>query len=191
MAQCVFKSKKDLIDAIRYERNMYKELIVSICRNYFFAIVVGHPLVYIMRWQLASRKFDWYSSRPRTLFNLIPYVFWLRRSNALARKIGVEINTKNIEKGFLLYHTGATVINGGSVVGANLRLHGNNCIGNGGPHNLKCPKIGNNVVVGVGAKIFGDIEIADNVRIGAGAVVNKSILEEGALVVGVPGRIVK
>lgn len=189
MAECVFKTKQELKEAILFEREQYKSLIKPLCKNYFFAVLERHPLVSIMKWQSASRMFDWYSSQPRTICNLFPYLYWLRKSNKLASKIGVEINTKNIGKGLILYHTGATVINGGSVIGQNLRLHGNNCIGNAGPHNLKCPQIGDNVVIGVGAKLFGNITIADEVKIGAGSVVNKSITEKGVLVIGVPGSI--
>ena len=44
--------------------------------------------------------------------------------------------------------------------------------------------------IGQGAQILGGIRIADGVRIGAGAVVVKDILEPGVTVVGVPGKIV-
>lgn len=50
------------------------------------------------------------------------------------------------------------------------------------------PTIGNNVYIGPGAKIFGDIQIADGVKIGANAVVNKSCLHKNAILVGVPAH---
>ena len=56
------------------------------------------------------------------------------------------------------------------------QLHGDNCIGNNGI-TLAAPRIGNRVDIGVGAKIIGNIEIADDIVIGAGAVVNKSFKE--------------
>ena len=53
------------------------------------------------------------------------------------------------------------------------------------------PQIGNNVLIGAGAKILGPIKIGDNVKIGAGSVVLKSV-EENCTVVGVPvDRIIK
>jgi serine O-acetyltransferase len=52
------------------------------------------------------------------------------------------------------------------------------------------PTIGNNVVIGAGAKIIGSITIGDNVKIGAGSVVIKPV-PPNATVVGVPGRIVE
>jgi serine O-acetyltransferase len=51
------------------------------------------------------------------------------------------------------------------------------------------PTLGNNVVVGVGAKLIGDITIGDNTKVGAGSVVASSV-PANATVVGVPGRVV-
>jgi serine O-acetyltransferase len=52
------------------------------------------------------------------------------------------------------------------------------------------PTLGNNVVIGAGAKILGPITLADNVRVGSNSVVVKSI-EADKTVVGVPGRVLK
>jgi serine O-acetyltransferase len=57
-----------------------------------------------------------------------------------------------------------------------------------GEHNGGAPRIGNDVYIGPGAKLFGDIEIADNIVIGANAVVNKSFLTPGISIGGVPAR---
>jgi serine O-acetyltransferase len=51
------------------------------------------------------------------------------------------------------------------------------------------PTLGNNVVVGVGAKIIGAITIGDDTKIGAGSVVVSSVPAH-ATVVGIPGRVV-
>ena len=51
------------------------------------------------------------------------------------------------------------------------------------------PTLGNNVVVGAGAKLIGNITIGDNVKIGAGTVVVSSVAAN-ATVVGVPGHVV-
>ena len=56
--------------------------------------------------------------------------------------------------------------------------------------NGKAPKIGNNVVIGAGAKILGDIVIGDNVVIGANAVVTKSF-ESNLVIAGVPAKVIK
>ena len=77
------------------------------------------------------------------------------------------------------------MLNAGSTVGKNCRIHPGVCIGaNGG----KPPRIGDNVYLGPGAKVFGDIELADGVMVGANAVVNHSCMEEGAHLVGIPAK---
>lgn len=63
--------------------------------------------------------------------------------------------------------------------------------GTGKDINKRHPTIGNNVMIGAGAKILGPITIANNVKIGAGAVVLKECLEENVTLVGVPARVVK
>ena len=85
---------------------------------------------------------------------------------------------------------GNIVINNNAILGDNVKLHGNNCIGNNGK-DYKCPKIGNNVDIGFGSIITGDIIIADDIKIGANAVVNKSFFKKGITIAGVPAREIK
>ena len=66
-------------------------------------------------------------------------------------------------------------------------LHGDNCIGNNGKDD-GCPVIGNNVDIGVGAKIIGNVYIADDCKIGAGAIVVKSCKEKGKTLIGCPAK---
>ena len=56
-------------------------------------------------------------------------------------------------------------------------------------HGKRHPTIGNNVVIGAGAKVLGNITIGDNSRIGAGSVVIDNVPEDST-VVGIPGKIV-
>lgn len=113
--------------------------------------------------------------------------FYRRKKNILGAKLGIYISKNVFAEGLHIWHYGNIIVNGGSKVGKNCILHGDNCIGNNGRDN-KCPVIGDNVDIGVGAKIIGDLHIADNVKIGAGAVVIVDCLEIGATYVGVPAR---
>lgn len=114
--------------------------------------------------------------------------FWHQfHKNILGNRLGYEINGKNIGEGLILYHNGPIVINGDAIIGKNCKLHGDNCIGNNGISN-GCPHIGDNVNIGVGAKIIGDVVIADGCFIGAGAVVVSNCFEENSTIVGVPGK---
>ena len=62
--------------------------------------------------------------------------------------------------------------------------------GTGNEHGKRHPTLGDNIVVGSGAKVLGNIEIGSNSRIGAGSVVVDSV-PENSTVVGIPGRIVR
>lgn len=55
----------------------------------------------------------------------------------------------------------------------------------------KAPIIGDNVDIGVGAKIIGPVRVADNVKIGANAVVTKSCETPSAVLIGVPAKAIK
>ena len=61
--------------------------------------------------------------------------------------------------------------------------------GTGKEHGKRHPTLGENVVVGAGAKVLGAITIGGNTRIGAGSVVVRNV-EEDCTVVGVPGRVI-
>jgi serine O-acetyltransferase len=92
--------------------------------------------------------------------------------------------------GLRIWHFGNITVNAEARVGRNCTLHGDNCIGNNGKDN-KCPVIGDNVELGVGAKIIGDVVLGDNIIIGAGAIVNHSFPEGNVVIAGVPAKIVK
>jgi serine O-acetyltransferase len=103
--------------------------------------------------------------------------------------LNFEIDSPNLGKNVFFYHNNI-VINPHAIVGDNCKFHGDNCIGNNG-FDEKAPTLGNNVDVGYGACIIGDIEIADNVIIGANSLVNKSFNEPGVIIAGVPAKIIK
>lgn len=84
------------------------------------------------------------------------------------------------------WHYGSVIVNGHAKIGKNCQFHGNNCVGNKGVLDEAAPRLGDNVEIGVGAKIIGDIYIADGVKIGANAVVVKSCYNKGATLVGIP-----
>ena len=90
--------------------------------------------------------------------------------------------------GLSLPHRGNIIVNPQTKIGENCRIH----VGvNIGAHHDKAPRIGNNVYIGPGAIVFGDIEIADNISIGANATVNKSFTEPNVAIAGTPAKVVK
>ncbi len=103
---------------------------------------------------------------------------------------GVEIHPgAKIGKGLFIDHGMGVVIGETSVIGDNVTLfQGVTLGGTGKQKGKRHPTLGNNVVVGTGACVLGDIHVGDNVSIGANAVVVRDV-PANSTVVGVPGRI--
>lgn len=95
-----------------------------------------------------------------------------------------------IGSGFFIDHGSGVVIGETSVIGENVHLYQGVTLGGTSTQKTKRhPTLGDNVVVGAGAKLIGAIDIGENVKIGAGSVVVTSV-PSNATVVGVPGRVV-
>ena len=107
-------------------------------------------------------------------------------------KAYVEINTLSIGPGLRIYHGDGIVIASGAVIGRGMTIQHQVTIGNriGHEGELGCPTIGDDVFIGVGAKVLGAIRIGNNVRIGANAVVLHDI-PDNATVVGIPAKVVR
>jgi len=106
----------------------------------------------------------------------------------------IELPRKlTIGKGLSLFHGHALVINQGVVIGENCTLRNSTTIGHrklpDGTFS-KCPRIGNNVDIGANVCIIGDVEIGDDVSIGAGAVVFRNV-PPNSVAVGNPARIIE
>lgn len=103
---------------------------------------------------------------------------------------GIEIHAgAKIGKGLFIDHGMGVVIGETSVIGDNVTLfQGVTLGGTGKEKGKRHPTLGNNVVVGTGAKVLGNIHIGDNVTVGANAVVVRDV-PANSTVVGVPGRI--
>jgi cysteinyl-tRNA synthetase len=105
---------------------------------------------------------------------------------------GIEIHpAAKIGPGFFVDHGMGVVIGETTEIGEDCLLYQGVTLGGTGKEKGKRhPTLGNNVVVGTGAKVLGPITIGNNVVIGANSVVLKSI-PDNAVCVGVPGRITK
>jgi len=105
---------------------------------------------------------------------------------------GIEIHPgAQIGKSFFIDHGMGVVIGETAIVGDNVLLYQGTTLGGTGKETGKRhPTLGNNVVVGAGAKILGNITIGNNSYIGANAVVIRDV-PPNSTVVGIPGRITK
>ena len=104
---------------------------------------------------------------------------------------GIEIHPgATIGKGVFIDHGMGVVIGETAIVGDySLIYQGVTLGGTGKESGKRHPTLGENVVVGAGAKVLGNIQIGNQVRIGAGSVVLRDVPSD-CTVVGIPGRIV-
>ncbi len=118
---------------------------------------------------------------------------WLARwLSSIARWLtGIEIHpAAQIGRHFFIDHGMGVVIGETTEIGNDCTLyHGVTLGGTSWQKGKRHPTLGNDVVIGAGAKILGPISIGDGARIGSNAVVLRDV-PPGATVVGVPGRIV-
>ena len=103
---------------------------------------------------------------------------------------GIEMPCEvDVGKNFRIDHFGGIIISGFASFGDNCVLRDGVTVGLRRVEDPVAPRVGNNVDIGTGAKLLGDIIIADNVVIGANAVVLEDV-PPNSIAVGVPARII-
>ena len=141
-------------------------------------------------WVLLVYRFGrWrYRVRPwplRKLLSLI-YKFLFKLSQVAT---GIELPCEvEIGRNFVIDHFGAVIISGYAKFGDNCRIRSGVVIGLQRVDEPTAPVIGNNVDIGVGAKVLGPIRIGNNVVIGANAVVISDVPDD-CMAVGVPAMV--
>ena len=105
---------------------------------------------------------------------------------------GIEIHPgATIGKGFVIDHGTGVVIGETTEIGDNCTIYQGVTLGGTGKDTGKRhPTLGNNVLVGAGAKVLGPIMISDNSKVAANAVVLKDI-SENSTAVGIPAKVVR
>ena len=137
-------------------------------KEFFFP----EPTQVFLKW---LRRTQWHYNANGLLHKLL-FLLAYHCYRKISLRTGFSIPKNVCAPGLSLPHYGSIVINANCKIGKNCRIQNNVNIGATGGSS-KAPIIGDNVYIGPGAVIYGDIEIADNCYIGANAVVNKSFIE--------------
>ena len=143
----------------------------------------------IWKFQLALRRTEYFSNQLglKRFLNRPLYILTKFYLHNIKLKLGFSIPINVFGPGLSLPHYGTIVVANRASVGKNCRLHEGVTIGATNGSN-RAAQIGDNVFISSGVKIIGEITIADDVAIGANAVVVKSIEEPGTTWGGIPAK---
>ena len=140
-----------------------------------------------LRFQLRLRKIEYlYNCCRKNPLRRVQLFILEVLNHRLATRLGFTIPKNVFGPGLCIVHYGTIVVSPFSKVGANCRIHPSTSIGD----KDGAPILGDNVYIGPGAKLYGNITIGDNVKIGANSVVNKSFPSD-VTIVGVPAKILE
>ena len=121
--------------------------------------------------------------------NVLSKLYYLYKLKKLSYKTGFQIPPYTCGKGLTIWHWGPIIINANARIGNFCTIQPMVVIGHkreGGG----APIVGDNCIIGAGARIIGDIKIGNRVQIAPNAVVVKN-LPDDAVVGGVPSRLLK
>ena len=165
---------------------------------------IKKDIQYIMENDPAARTklevFLLYPSIHARLAHMISHFLYKKNLLFLARLISqiarfltaIEIHPgATLGAGILIDHGMGVVIGETAELGDRITIyHGTTLGGTGKEKGKRHPTVGDNVVIGAGSKVLGNIKIGSNSKIGANSVVLDDV-PEGATVVGIPGKVVK
>ncbi len=182
----MIKSKRDLKICLEQDSSNYpppKGFVKNI-KNVLFA---SPGSVQVIQWKYLYylRKAE-YAINTHQRIKKVLYLFLLRH---YAYKTGFQIPPNVLEPGVTFYHWGMIIIHGSAKIGKNSSFQPNVVIGK----NKKeggAPIIGDNFYACAGARIYGDITIGNNVRVGPNCCLYKSV-PDNCVVVGNPAIIIK
>ncbi|MEP2058223.1 MAG: serine acetyltransferase [Maribacter litoralis] len=145
---------------------------------------------YIWAFQKRLRKLEYYNNCRPDVFGRILYGFHRMKFRKQSLILGFSIPINTFGPGLAIVHYGTIVVSSNAIIGKNCRIHACTNIGASGGSN-KAPQIGDNVYIGPGAKIFGNISLANNIAISANSSVNKSFSESNIMLAGSPAVKIK
>ena len=176
---------KDIKSIIDQEKQIYISHYTTM-KQYLIACFVHDEPLQIYRFFKALRLEEYYQQKGKKIKSL----WYGRKAGIRGNKLGYFVSPGCLGKEVVFFHKGSIIINHRSIIGDGCKFHGDNCVGNNGITN-DCPVLGKNIDVGIGAKIIGGVTLADNIKVGANAVVTKSFSEPGITIGGVPARRIK
>lgn len=175
-----FENYRNLVRSDLYRYHGKVNLLV------FFRLLLFHPGFKVSFWMRTVRYLNEGIVFRVTLYPLARVIYQLHST-----RLGVEIPFRtNIGPGLYIGHYSGIVVHYKSVIGKNCNLLQGVTVGRVFRGDKKgVPTIGDNVFIGPGAVILGNIRVGNNVAIGANSVIVEDV-PDGAVIAGIPGKVV-
>lgn len=170
----MIKNKQDYIFFLEEDR---KALGVGGIKSFIFDD--------IWKFQRLMRKIEYIENCKSSLISKLLLLYYKYQYKKLSVLLGFSISPHTFDYGLNIAHYGDIVVNGRTKVGKYCRLHSGTCIGEA---KGKTPIIGDNVYIGPGVKILGDVTICKGVALSANSVIVKNIKEENTTWGGIPAK---
>ncbi len=159
-----------------------------LCDKIALGIEKKHPKIIgdrLWKFQIIYRKTEYHYNNKSNIMHRIIFLIDNVRFKRMQHQLCSEFPLNVFQEGLTIWHGQNIIVNGQAEVGRNFSISAGCCIGQA--HD-ECPVIGDNVVMSIGSKILGGIHVADDVTIGAGALVVKDIKEPHTTWGGVPAK---
>lgn len=179
----MIQSKDDLKEYIQSDkkRNHYATKL------YFKYLFLKKDKFYVIRYLKNLRKLEYFSNYRKNLIKKGLYIYYKIKVERLSRKYEIFIKPNTIGKGLYIPHLMGGIIINARKLGTNCSINAGAVVGhcNGG-----CPEIGDNVEIGLGCKIYGNIKIGNNVIITPNSVIYQDV-PDNVIIGGNPPKIIK
>jgi serine O-acetyltransferase len=178
-------SKKDYLEYLAADRVALG--IPSTTATMLKELISLYP---ILKFQKQLRKLEYYKNCKKGLLSKFYYFYLQYQFRRRSLELGFTIPENVFGPGLAIIHYGTIVVNSNAKFGKNCRIHASVNIGASGG-SPKAPQLGDNIYIGPGTVIFGDIRIGNNVAISANSTVNKTIEGNNILIAGSPAKKIK
>lgn len=175
-------TKKEFLKQMAIEQQFYDHSLR--------ARILRYDSYFLSRYFYHLRMTEWYELAPPSthiLWHKIMVVWHKFRLRKYGRMMGLQIPPHTVDFGIKLYHWGWMIVNSKAKIGKNLTIYPGVTVG---ASKSGVPTIGDNVFLGLGSKVFGDVTIGNNVIVAPNAVVVKNV-PDNSIVAGVPAKVIK
>lgn len=182
----MIKTKKDLINYVKLDKKRFDNRAPN-----FKDRILHNECWYIYKYILHIRYLEYYKNNNNSIWHKIKYLYHFYFYKKLSFITKLTIYPGTVGPGLRIYHIGSFLHIGKNVkIGKNCTLVSGVIFGNKNETDDCKISVGDNCYFGADCKILGNVNIGDNVIIGANTVITKDI-PDNAVVGGVPGHIIR